>query len=67
MVGTALGPFITGVVSDLLADKFHLGVQSLRYAIACSSVLALFGAWHFLQTARHLPTEIARREATASH
>lgn len=66
MIGTALGPFVTGLVSDSLASRFHLGPQSLRYAIASSSLLALLGAWHFFRAAQHLPGEVPARRSGKS-
>ncbi|MFO1427311.1 MAG: MFS transporter [Steroidobacteraceae bacterium] len=59
-VGTALGPFTAGVLSDLLARRFGLGDDALRHAIASTSVLALLGGVLFLRAARHFPQDLQR-------
>jgi hypothetical protein len=47
LIGFGLGPQLVGIFSDLLAPSF--GVESLRYAMAVMSFVALWGAYHFWQ------------------
>jgi predicted MFS family arabinose efflux permease len=58
-VGTAVGPFMTGVISDWLARDFHLGNDSLRWAIGGSALLSAAGGLCFLAGARHYAAETA--------
>lgn len=52
LVGLGLGPWITGMCSDMLGRYFGLGEQSLRYALVLSLVPACAGAAVFLYAAR---------------
>jgi predicted MFS family arabinose efflux permease len=60
-MGTAVGPFMTGVISDFLDRGWQLGPDSLRWAIGGSSLLALIGGLCFLAGARHYAAESAAR------
>ena len=46
VVGVALGPFLTGVLSDALTPRF--GTDALRYALAAASLPAALGGVFFL-------------------
>ncbi len=59
IVGLGLGPLVTGVLSDWLVTHYHLGNESLRYAIAASALVSVWGAVHFLHAARFLREELA--------
>ena len=59
IVGLGLGPLVTGVLSDWLVTQYHLGNESLRYAIAASALASVWGAMHFLHAARFLREELA--------
>jgi predicted MFS family arabinose efflux permease len=62
--GAALGPFLTGVISDVLATRYGLEHDSLRYAIGGSALLATAGGYLFLRASRHFPAELAMRAST---
>lgn len=52
LIGLGLGPLLTGMLSDLLANQFGFGDQSLRYALILALVPAITGAAIFLYAAR---------------
>ena len=62
LIGASVGPYVVGLVSDLLAPQF--GAMSLRYAMCLMSFTMLWSAWHFLCAARALPADL-RRGVTA--
>ncbi|MEQ8801248.1 MAG: MFS transporter, partial [Haliea sp.] len=57
MIGLGLGPFLTGLTSDLLAPRF--GDQSLRYAMVLASMTGLVAIALFYVGARKLPADLA--------
>ena len=59
-MGTAIGPFVTGVISDLLAQRFGLGADGLRWAVGASGVLAAVGGLLFLAAGRHYAADLSR-------
>lgn len=61
MIGLGLGPFLTGLTSDLLAPRF--GDQSLRYAMVLASMTGLVAIALFFVGARKLPADLARRKS----
>ena len=61
MIGLGLGPFLTGLTSDLLAPRF--GDQSLRYAMVLASMTGLVAILLFYLGARRLPGDLARRKS----
>jgi MFS family permease len=62
LLGLGLGPFITGLISDLLAARYGLGAGSLRYAISAALIFSLLAAWLFWKASRHLPSELLARD-----
>ncbi len=59
IIGLALGPWVTGISSDLLAP--FAGADSLRYSLlAVSSVLLPWAAWHFYRASRSIEGDLAR-------
>lgn len=50
LIGLGIGPWIVGVLSDLLMPKF--GSESLRYAMLLMSLVALWSAYHFWRVGR---------------
>jgi MFS family permease len=46
LLGTGAGPYLVGLISDLLAPRF--GQESLRYALLFSSVMLVWATAHFL-------------------
>ena len=61
MIGLGLGPFLTGLTSDLLAPRF--GDQSLRYAMVLASMTGLVAILLFYLGARKLPADLAKRKS----
>jgi len=59
IIGLGLGPLVTGMISDCLVTHYHLGSDSLRYAITASAVISIWGAAHFLRAAVFLRQELA--------
>ena len=51
LLGAGTGPFLIGMISDLL--KASLGQESLRYALLFSCVLLAWSAIHFFIAARY--------------
>lgn len=62
LLGLGLGPFITGLVSDLLAAHYGLAAGSLRYAISAALIFSLLAAWLFWKASHHLPSELLARD-----
>lgn len=60
-LGMGMGPFVPGVLSDLLEPRF--GDDSLRYALMLLSLLWLWAGAHFLLANRTLQKDIARADA----
>ena len=58
VIGSAFGPVIGGVVSDLLADRF--GAESLRVSLFSLSVLTIFGGLLFGRASVHYPHDLTR-------
>ena len=58
-IGLALGPFCTGLLSDLLEPRF--GTESMRYSllIVCLTMLP-WSAWHYRQAGRTIVADLAR-------
>ncbi len=59
VIGLGLGPFLTGLMSDLLAPRF--GVLSLRYAMVISTMAGLVAIALFYAAAKRLPEDLAKR------
>jgi predicted MFS family arabinose efflux permease len=57
LIGTGLGPFITGAVSDLLVSH-GFGDQSLRLALSASLLVGVGAAGAFFGAAVHLRREL---------
>ena len=60
MIGLGLGPFITGLTSDLLIDIS--GPDNLRHAMLITATVAALAMLMFYQAARHLPNDLAAME-----
>ncbi|MDP4918310.1 MAG: MFS transporter [Haliea sp.] len=63
MIGLGLGPFLTGLTSDLLAPRF--GTDSLRYAMVIASCFGLVAIGLFYFGARQLPADLEKRRRSA--
>lgn len=59
IIGLGLGPFLTGLASDLLSPRF--GTESLRYAMVISAMTGLVALGLLWLAARQLPADLERR------
>ncbi len=57
IIGLGLGPFLVGVLSDLLSGPF--GIDSLRYAILIATVAYLWAGTHFLLAGKTIRRDLA--------
>lgn len=67
VIGSAFGPVLGGIVSDLLAGQF--GDESLRISLFSLSVLTIFGGLLFWRASVHYPhdlTRVGRTDGAAS-
>ncbi len=60
IIGLGLGPFMVGVLSDLLAGPF--GEESLRYAILIATVAYFWAGAHFLLAGRSIRADLKNAE-----
>ena len=58
MIGLGLGPFLTGLTSDLLAPQY--GDESLRYSMLITAHVGLLGVLFFFLAARRLPADLEK-------
>jgi MFS family permease len=59
IVGLALGPLLTGMLSDALAGTF--AGESMRYALLIvSSVLLPWSGWHYFRASRTIDADLGR-------
>jgi predicted MFS family arabinose efflux permease len=58
IVGTGIGPVVTGVISDTLAHRYGLGAESLRLALASWTLLLIPSAIAYWLASRHLEQDI---------
>lgn len=58
LIGMGLGPWITGLISDLLAPR--LGPESLRWALIIVVLVNVWCALHYLLCARTVRADLAR-------
>jgi predicted MFS family arabinose efflux permease len=64
LLGMGLGPYLPGVLSDLM--KPHFGGLSIRYSLLVFSSLWLWASLHFLLANRTIVRDIARADAVNS-
>jgi hypothetical protein len=60
IIGLGLGPFLVGVLSDVLSDS--LGRESLRYAILIATGAYFWAGAHFLLAGRTIRQALHREE-----
>lgn len=59
VIGLALGPLLTGILSDTLDTRF--GAESMRYSLLIvSSVMLPWAALHYLMAGRTIDSDLAR-------
>ena len=56
LIGLGLGPFFTGVMSDLLIPTFEN--ESLRYALMITNCFAFGAAFHYWKAGKHLEADL---------
>ena len=59
MIGLGLGPFVTGLTSDMLQPTY--GVDSLRYAMIITACVGLFGVFSLYMGGRCLQNDLDRK------
>jgi MFS family permease len=64
MIGLGAGPFLTGLVSDLLKPEY--GEQSLRYSMLITTQVSLLAMGLFYMAARHLPADLAKPQGRSA-
>lgn len=64
VIGGGLGPFIVGLLSDLMAPS--LGRESLRYAMMALTVPIVLSVLFYYLAARRLPRDLAEAHAAAA-
>lgn len=64
VIGGGLGPFIVGLLSDLMEPS--LGRESLRYAMLALTVPILLSVLFYYLAARRLPRDLAEAHAAAA-
>ena len=64
VIGLALGPWITGLLSDALDTRF--AAESMRYALlAVAAVVMPWAAAHYLVASRHIDIRLGGKLSTA--
>lgn len=59
IIGLALGPWITGMISDALEPAF--ADESMRFALLLVTALILpWAAWHYYRAGSHIDADLAR-------
>ncbi|MEM1154060.1 MAG: MFS transporter [Pseudomonadota bacterium] len=61
MIGLGLGPFLTGLVSDILASTY--GEESLRYSMLITTQMMLLSAIMFALAGKHLLKDMENNKA----
>lgn len=61
MIGLGMGPFLTGLVSDLLKPMY--AEQSLRYSMLITTQVSLIAIALFYLAAKHLPADLKKAGA----
>lgn len=64
IIGLGLGPFLVGVLSDLLSGTY--GKESLRYAILIATVAYFWAGAHFLMAGRTIREALAESRAASA-
>jgi MFS family permease len=62
--GVGLGPFLTGLASDILATRFGLGDQALRYAITLALAPSIAAGLCLIVMGRSIEADLPTRNST---
>lgn len=57
LIGLGMGPFLTGVISDMLTPRY--GDESLRYALILVVLVYVWCTFHYLMAARTIREDLA--------
>lgn len=63
IIGLGLGPFLVGVLSDLLEPSY--GIDSLRYAILIATFVYFWAGAHFIAAGRTIREDLAKAAENA--
>ena len=59
VIGLALGPLLTGVLSDVLEARF--AEESMRYSLLIvTSIILPWASWHYLRAGRTIDADLER-------
>ena len=59
VIGLALGPLLTGMLSDVLGTRF--GEESMRYSLLLvTSIVLPWAGWHYLRAGRTIDADLLR-------
>jgi len=59
VIGLALGPLLTGALSDVLKSRF--GEESMRYSLLLvTSIVLPWAAWHYIRAGRTIDSDLSR-------
>ena len=58
IIGLGAGPWMVGILSDLLAPRY--GTDSLRWSLMIFSALGLWAGYHFYVGGKYLAADLAR-------
>ena len=59
VIGLALGPLLTGVLSDVLEARF--AEESMRYSLLIvTSIILPWASWHYVRAGRTIDADLER-------
>jgi hypothetical protein len=61
LIGMGLGPYLVGILSDLLNPTF--GIESIRYALCVAVLVNLWAGVHYFAGARTMRGDLLETEA----
>lgn len=59
LIGLAIGPLITGIISDILEQRFH--EDSMRYSLLIiTSIILPWAVWHYYCAGKYIDSDLLR-------
>ena len=59
VIGLALGPLLTGVLSDMLVSRFE--EESMRYSLLIvTSIVLPWAGWHYIRAGKTIDADLMR-------
>ena len=59
LIGLAIGPLITGIISDILEQRFH--EDSMRYSLLIiTSIILPWAVWHYYCAGKYIDKDLLR-------